>query len=167
MTIGTMKIRTYGDPCLRKPCLPVKEVGVSERMLIDAMLKTMYIDKGIGLAASQVGINKQIFVADIGEGPVAVINPKISKKSGHDMMEEGCLCLPGIVVNIQRPHTIDVQFMDMNNKVVKKTIQGLIARVFMHETDHLCGKLIIDYVSEEQLSNLKKQLDELEQKNIK
>ena len=95
MITTKLKIRLYGDPCLRKKSISVKSVGPGERMLIKAMLETMYEHKGIGLAAPQVGINEQIIVVDIGEGPFAIINPKVIKKSGSVKLEEGCLSIPG------------------------------------------------------------------------
>ena len=110
MTTTKLKIRVYGDPCLRKKSSPVKSVGASERLLIKNMLETMYEHKGIGLAAPQVGINEQIFVADVGDGPVAVINPRITKKRGSEVMEEGCLSIPGVLIKIKRPKKIFVSY---------------------------------------------------------
>ena len=85
----------YGDPCLRKKCVPVKEVGPSERMVINAMIETMHQANGVGLAAPQVGINQRFFILDVGDGPVIIINPKIIKRAGSDIFEEGCLSIPG------------------------------------------------------------------------
>ncbi|MCK5214565.1 MAG: peptide deformylase [Candidatus Omnitrophica bacterium] len=165
MIAGQLKIRTYGSSCLRMPSEQISEIGVSERMLADALIKAMYEGKGIGLAAPQVGINKQLFVVDIGDGTIAVFNPKIIKTTGEGMMEEGCLCFPNIVVNVSRPQIIEVEYMDINNQTVKKILRDLMARVFMHESDHLFGKLIVDYASEKELAGLKSQLEELEQQN--
>ena len=86
MTTAILKIRLYGDPCLRKKSSPVKEIGPGERMLIESMIATMHDAKGVGLAAPQVGISKRFFVIDIGEGPIAIINPRISKKIGTDIL---------------------------------------------------------------------------------
>ena len=130
-------------------------------MLIASMIETMYECKGVGLAAPQVGINEQIFVADIGEGPFAVINPHISKKRGSDVMEEGCLCMPGVVVKVRRPKKIFVSYIDENNEKIKQECDSLLARVFQHETDHLHGKLFIDYASWARKLKLKKQLAEI------
>ncbi len=147
MSITELKIRVYGDSALRKKSKLVKDVGSSERMLIAAMIETMHQNKGIGLAAPQVGINEQILVADIGDGPLAIINPRILKKSGREVLEEGCLSLPGVNVEVRRAKKILVRFLDENSRKVQKTFEGLLARVILHETDHLRGKLIIDYVS--------------------
>ncbi|VAW13608.1 Peptide deformylase, partial [hydrothermal vent metagenome] len=94
MSFNLLKIRQYGDPCLRQKAETVSVVGPGERMLIQSMIATMNEAKGIGLAAPQVGISKRIFVADVGDGPIAVIDPKILAKSGSDIFEEGCLSIP-------------------------------------------------------------------------
>lgn len=153
-----LKIRLYGDPCLRKKSVLVKEVGTSERMLIAAMLEAMHENKGIGLAAPQVGINQQIFVADIGQGPVAVINPKVLKRIGSETVEEGCLSIPGVSVKVKRPKKITVRYTDQNNEIVERELEELMARVFLHETDHLLGRLIVDYASLSQKARLRKLL---------
>src|SRR3990167_1175310 len=144
MLTTKLKIRIYGDPCLRKKSKAVKKVGPGERLLIASMIETMHNSKGIGLAAPQVGVNEQIFVADVGEGPMAIINPRILKKSGREAMEEGCLSLPDVSVKIRRAKKIIVSFLNENNQKVQKPFGGLLARVILHETDHLRGKLIID-----------------------
>ena len=167
MITTKLKIRIYGDPCLRKKSLLVKKVGSSERMLIASMIETMHDHKGVGLAAPQVGINEQIFVADIGEGPMAIINPKISKLRGSEIMEEGCLSIPGVLVNMKRPAKIFVSYTDENNNKIEREFDGLLARVIQHETDHLRGKLIIDYASWAQKLKFKKLLKEMRALNKK
>jgi len=110
MTIAALKIRLYGDPCLRKKSKPIDEIGPGERMLIKSMFATMLEAKGVGLAAPQVGINQRLFVMDVGEGPLAIINPKITKKLGGDILEEGCLSIPEVTINIKRPQQITVKY---------------------------------------------------------
>jgi len=149
MSTTELKIRYYGDPCLTQASRCVVAVTASERILIQSMLQTMYAHKGIGLAAPQVGINKKIFVADIGEGPVVVVNPHILNVEGAWKMEEGCLSIPGVSVEIERPKKIIVEYTDENNKLVKCEMDEMMARVFLHENDHLEGKLILDYLSDE------------------
>jgi peptide deformylase len=141
-----LKIRLYGDPILRRKSHPVKTVGPQERQLIRAMIEAMHQSKGVGLAAPQVGINKQILVVDIGLGPVAVVNPQIVKKSGSEKMEEGCLSIPGIAVNVKRPQKILLRYLNENNEILELEYSDLLARVILHEIDHLKGKLIIDYL---------------------
>ena len=147
MVFGPLKVRVYGDPCLEAKSKPVKEVGPVERMLIAAMFETMIASKGIGLAAPQVGINEQIFVVDTGKEVFAAINPKIIRGSGSDVMEEGCLSIPRVLVDVKRPKTVWVEFTDQENRQIRTQLTGLVARVFQHEHDHLHGKLILDYLA--------------------
>lgn len=156
-----LKIRTYGDPCLRKKSKAVNEVGPSERFLINAMVETMRAHNGIGLAAPQIGLNEQIFVVDVGDGPFVVVNPQIKKRYGADVMEEGCLSIPDVLIKVKRAHAIDVEFMDQNNRKVELKCNGLLAKVIQHETDHLNGKLIVDYASLPEKIKFKKKLNEL------
>lgn len=157
-----LKLRFLGDKCLRQRSAAVKSVGIPERLLIAAMLKTMYEHKGIGLAAPQVGINQQIFVADIGQGPMAVINPKVIKKFGIRRQEEGCLSIPEVSIKVKRPVKIEVEYMDEDSHVIRREFVDLAARVFLHETDHLHGKLIIDYANVIEKRKYKDQIQKLE-----
>ncbi len=159
--IPKLTIRLYGEPVLRKKALPVATVGPSERILIKALWVAMYENKGVGLAAPQVGISQQIFVADAGDGPIAIINPKILKKSGSAKMEEGCLSIPGINLKVRRAQEIIVQYIDENNQKVERKLTELLARVFLHEYDHLQGKLIIDYATLAQKLRIRKKLNDL------
>ncbi len=147
MVFGPLKIRVYGDPCLETKSKAVKEVGPVERMLIAAMFETMIACKGVGLAAPQVGINEQIFVLDTGKEVFAAINPKIIKTAGSEVMEEGCLSIPRVLVDIKRAKNVWVEFTDQENRQVRAQLNGLAARVFQHECDHLQGKLILDYLN--------------------
>ena len=147
MSLGPLKIRFYGDPCLETKSKPVKEVGPVERMLIAAMFETMVACKGVGLAAPQVGINEQIFVVDTGKEAFAVINPKIIKSIGSEVMEEGCLSIPRVLVDVKRAKSVLVEFTDGENHRVRAQLNGLLAKVFQHEYDHLQGKLILDYLA--------------------
>ncbi|OGX05983.1 MAG: peptide deformylase [Omnitrophica WOR_2 bacterium GWA2_47_8] len=159
-----LKIRIYGDPCLRKKSSLVKDVGPAERQLIASLLETMYEYKGVGLAAPQVGINEQIFVADVGAGPLVFINPKIIRKKGSVVLEEGCLSIPGVTVGVKRPSVISVRYLNEENRTLERECTELLARVIQHETDHLNGKLIVDYLSLAQKRKFKKQLKEIEAK---
>ncbi|MDE2222374.1 MAG: peptide deformylase [Candidatus Omnitrophica bacterium] len=147
MSYGPLKVRIYGDPCLVAKSKPVKEVGPVERMLIAAMFETMAACKGVGLAAPQVGINEQIFVVDTGKVVMAVVNPKIVKSAGSELMEEGCLSIPRVLVDVKRAKAVWVEYTDVENRRVKAQLNGLLARVFQHEYDHLQGKLILDYLN--------------------
>ena len=144
---GPLKIRFYGDPCLVTKSKAVKEVGPVERMLISAMFETMVACRGVGLAAPQVGINEQIFVVDTGKEVFAAINPRILKGTGSEVMEEGCLSIPRVLVDIKRAKTVWVEFTDGENRHVRAQLNGLVGKVFQHEYDHLQGKLILDYLA--------------------
>lgn len=158
MTFGPLKIRIYGDPCLQTKSRAVKEVGPVERMLIAAMFETMIACKGVGLAAPQVGINEQIFVVDTGKEVFAAVNPKIIKSAGSEVMEEGCLSIPRVLVDIKRAKTTWVEFTNEDNRRVRSQLNGLVARVFQHEYDHLQGKLILDYLKPHDRSKILSEL---------
>jgi peptide deformylase len=115
-------------------------------MLFEQMLYTMRYYKGIGLAAPQIGISKQLIVADTGEGIIRLANPVIIEKSGSGEMEEGCLSIPDKKVNVTRPYKVVVSGLSYKGEKVEIKAEGLLARVLQHEIDHLTGKLIIDYL---------------------
>ena len=135
------QIRIMGDEKLEKVCRPLKQVTDRDRELIQDMLDTMYEKMGVGLAAPQVGILKQIVVIDVGEGPIVLINPEIVETSGEQTGEEGCLSVPGMSGQVTRPNYVKVKAldMDMNEQIYEG--EGLLARAFCHELDHLDGKM--------------------------
>lgn len=153
-----LKIRLYGDPCLTAKSKPVKEVGPAERLLIASMFETMHAQKGIGLAAPQVGINEQIFVVDTGKDAFAVINPKIIKSVGSEISEEGCLSIPHLQVAVKRAKEVEVEFLDEDNQLVRAKVSGLLSKVFQHENDHLNGKLITDYLTAQERREVLKEI---------
>ena len=158
-----LKLRYYGDPVLRKFARPVKSVGPAERLIIKEMIRAMYDFDGAGLAAPQVGIDEQIFVADAGDGPFVIINPEVLEITGKEtFFEEGCLSLPGIRINVKRPEMIQVRYMDETGRVFERGLAGLMAKIFQHEGDHLFGRMIIDYASPEEREKFKVQLAKLE-----
>jgi len=150
-----LTIRTIGDPCLRKPSVEVPEVGPGERLLIEAMIATMYEEDGVGLAAPQVGINKRIIVIDVGKGPRALINPSIVETRGSGCMEEGCLSVPNGSVKVRRADWIRVTFLNEYGVSTELEGSGLLARAIQHECDHLDGKLIVDYADTREQASLK------------
>ena len=166
MITTKLKIRIYGDPILRQKAAPLRQVGPPERMLIASMLESMYEHKGIGLAAPQVGVSEQIFVADTGEGPIVVVNPQILSRRGSEIKEEGCLSIPGVVLKLKRPQKIRVKYLNQDNEIVEREFSGLTARVIQHETDHLKGKLIVDYASLFQQRRLQKKLKAIQDGKI-
>jgi peptide deformylase len=139
------ELKFYPDPVLRKISSLVPKVNNTIRQLIKKMSNIMYNNKGIGLAAPQVGTLERVIIADIGEGLISMINPEILTGFGEEFMEEGCLSLPETVVNVKRKKSVFVRYLDKNEKEIESEIDGLTARVIQHEIDHLNGVLIIDY----------------------
>ena len=134
-------LRFEGDPILRKTSKEVKEITPKIVELVDDMLETMYESNGVGLAAPQVGILKRIVVIDVGEGPIVLINPVILETSGEQTGEEGCLSLPGKAGIVTRPNYAKVKALNEDMEEVILEGEGLLARAFCHEIDHLDGKL--------------------------
>ncbi len=151
MTVKT--ILTEPNKILRQVSLPVEKIGKEEQVLMDDMLETMYMAKGIGLAAIQVGVPKRIIVMDIGnrdkeKEPMYFVNPIIkNKNSEHSIYEEGCLSVPNQFAEVNRPSSCEIEYLDYNgNKKILKA-SGLLATCIQHEMDHLEGILFIDYLS--------------------
>ncbi len=158
-----LKLRYYGDPVLRKTARPVKSVGSVERLIIKEMIKAMYDFDGLGLAANQVGMDEQIFVADDGDGPFAVMNPEILWTSPQKTpLEEGCLSFPGIRITVHRPEMVRVRYLDETGRSVERELTKTLAKVFQHESDHLFGRMIIDHATAEDREKFKVQLAKLE-----
>jgi peptide deformylase len=139
------ELKFYPDPVLRKISSLVPKVNNTIRQLIKKMSNIMYNNKGIGLAAPQVGTLERVIIADIGEGLISMINPEILTGFGEEFMEEGCLSLPETVVNVKRKQSVFVRYLDKNEKEIESELNGLTTRVIQHEIDHLNGVLIIDY----------------------
>ena len=138
------QIREMGDEILTKQCKPVPKMTLRTKILIGDMLETMYEYHGVGLAAPQVGVLKQIVVIDVGEGPIVLINPEIIETSGEQTGEEGCLSVPGKWGIVTRPDHVKVHAYDQNMEPVELEGEGLLARAFCHEIDHLAGELYVD-----------------------
>lgn len=135
-----------GDPVLRKICRSVISFDEKLATLLDDMLDTMYEANGVGLAAPQVGILRRICVIDIGEGPIELVNPAIISEQGEQIGDEGCLSIPGQSGLVKRPMKVTVKAQDRNGKTFEVSGEGLLARAFCHEIDHLNGILYKDKV---------------------
>jgi peptide deformylase len=143
-------IRTLGDPVLREPAKPVTDFDRALRRLCDDMVETMYAAPGVGLAGPQVGISMRLFVLDDGEsGPLVVTNPELSEGSGELTEEEGCLSIPGPYHATPRFGSIRCRGQDVKGRPFDMVGEGLLARIFQHETDHLEGMLYIDRLDED------------------
>lgn len=138
------EIRISGDEILTKKCKPVTKMTLRTQILIGDMLDTMYESCGVGLAAPQVGILKRIVVIDVGEGPIVMINPEILETSGEQTGEEGCLSLPGKCGIVTRPEHVKVRFLNEAMEETELEGEGLLARAFCHEIDHLEGQMYMD-----------------------
>ncbi|MFH1190434.1 MAG: peptide deformylase [Candidatus Omnitrophota bacterium] len=144
--MSDLKIRKFPEAILRRKAVKVEKVTGSIRTMLSEMASTMYLNQGVGLAAVQVGIDKQLAVIDVGEGLIKLVNPVIMKREGSEVREEGCLSCPGLNVRIRRAKRVLVSYMDENGDVSEINACGLLARAVQHELDHLSGKLIIDYL---------------------
>ncbi|MCX5703223.1 MAG: peptide deformylase, partial [Candidatus Omnitrophica bacterium] len=159
-----LEIKLLGDPVLRRKAKPVKEATQGLRDILAQMSRMMYEASGIGLAAPQVGVNKNMIIADVGSGLYKLINPKILKKEGTQALEEGCLSIPNVCIKVRRAKKVRLSAQDEFGKPVLIEAEDLLACVFQHEIDHLRGKLIVDYASFFDRLKMKKKLKELSRK---
>ena len=146
--MSILDIRVLGDPVLRKPTKRVTQVTDELRKLIADMFETMYAAEGIGLAAPQVGRSERLAVVDVEGKKFTLINPEIVTTNGSpDKAEEGCLSIPDIYGDVERPAEVTIRATDENGNQYEATGNALLGRCFQHEIDHLDGKLFIDYLS--------------------
>ncbi len=149
----TYPIVRYGNPVLERPAETVTEFGTPDlNRLLDDMFESMYAAKGVGLAAPQIGIGRRIAVIDpsTGEDPaqrLVLINPEIVKVEGAQVGEEGCLSIPGFREQVKRGKRVTVRAQDAKGEFYERTGEDLLARAFLHETDHLNGRLYINHIS--------------------
>ena len=143
------EIRTMGDEVLTKTCKEVKMMTPRMAILIEDMLDTMYEAQGVGLAAPQVGVLRRIVVIDVGEGPIILINPEILETSGEQTGDEGCLSVPGKAGCVTRPDYVKVKALNEDMEEIIVEGEGLLARAFCHEIDHLDGHLYVEKVEGE------------------
>jgi peptide deformylase len=143
-------IRQYGDPVLRQRTSEVEEIDGQLVRLVGDMIDTMYEAPGTGLAANQVGVQRRVFVYDVGDGARAVINPRIVEASGEWVYEEGCLSVPGLSWPIVRPDRVHLVGRDLDGNDISIEADTLEGRVFQHELDHLDGVLLVERLDEDQ-----------------
>lgn len=141
------QIREKGDEVLYKTCKEVKKFDEKLAILLDDMYETMQSRDGVGLAAPQVGILKRAVVIDIGEGRIELINPEIIKEEGTQIGSEGCLSVPGVWGEVERPMKVTVRAVDRHGNEITVTGEELLARAMCHECEHLDGKLFLDRVT--------------------
>ena len=159
--MALLEILEYPDPRLRTKAQPITSFDDALQKVINNMFETMYAAPGIGLAATQVNIHKQLIVIDLSEDksqPIVLINPKILEVRGVEEMEEGCLSFPGVYAKVQRANEVTIQAQDAKGQTIEMDADGLLAVCIQHEIDHLEGKLFVDYLSPLKRERLKKKL---------
>jgi peptide deformylase len=142
--VPSFPIRLFGDPVLKQRAREVEEFDGSLAGIVETMYDTMYEAIGLGLAAPQVGVQKRLFTYDVGEGPTVIVNPEIVETSGEFAYEEGCLSVPGLKFEIVRPRIVTIRGVDLNGREVVVEGNEVLARVFLHEVDHLDGILLLE-----------------------
>jgi len=160
--MATLNILHFPDPRLRTVAKPVDQVDDNVRRLLDDMLETMYAAPGIGLAATQVNVDKRIVVIDISEErnkPLHLINPEILELDGVEEMEEGCLSVPGVYELVQRADRVKIRALGRDGEPFELQADGLLAVCIQHEIDHLDGKLFVDYLSQLKRTRIRKKLE--------
>jgi peptide deformylase len=175
--MASRKILIYPDPFLRKKCATVKEIDGEVLMLLDDMVETMYEARGVGLAASQIGVDKRVAIIDItprkaedeetgedeieydGPGLLELINPRIVSSEGDVTAGEACLSIPGFVSDVKRKQRVTIEAYNRKGELMEIEAQNLLARVFQHEIDHLDGILFIDRLSRLKRELLKKKIE--------
>ncbi|GJM38582.1 MAG: peptide deformylase [Acidimicrobiales bacterium] len=155
-------IRVIGDPVLRQTAKEITDIDGALVRLVDDMLDTMYEAPGIGLAAPQVGVQKRLFVWDVGTGPEAIVNPEIVESDGEWLFEEGCLSVPGLSWEIVRPKTVHIVGRDLDGNEMSFEADEIEARLFQHELDHLDGTLLIERLDDETRKAALKTIRELQ-----
>ena len=145
-----LEVKTFGDPVLKTRAARVKEFDDALIRLTEEMLVTMREREGVGLAANQVGRLRRVLVAGIEDDEYVLINPVIEARSDEtEVVAEGCLSIPGILVDVERPVAVTVSGQDAAGEELRFEAEGLLARVFQHEIDHLDGVLILDRTDRE------------------
>jgi peptide deformylase len=154
-------IRIVGDPVLKQRAQEIDNVDDALVRLVDDMVTTMYEAPGVGLAAPQVGVQKRLFVYDIGEGPQTLVNPVMVEGDGEWVFDEGCLSVPGLSWEIVRPKQVHLTGHDLDGNEVDIEADEYLARVFQHEMDHLDGILLLERLDEDQSKEAKRAVREL------
>ncbi len=148
--MSTQEIRLFGDPVLTQRAKEVTDLDGALARLSRAMVDTMYAAPGAGLAAPQVGVQRRMFVYDVGEGPETMVNPEVLDARGTWTFEEGCLSIPGVFFEIERPKVVTVRGVDLDGNEITLEGDEFLGRVFLHEMDHLDGVLLLDRLEPDQ-----------------
>ena len=166
--MAVLEVLHFPDQQLRKVAKAVEEITPEIKEIAADMLETMYLENGVGLAATQVNIHKRIAVIDTSESrdqPMVLINPEIIEQSGEEESEEGCLSVPETNAKVKRCEFVTVQYLDLDGNRQVLEADGLLAVCIQHELDHLKGKLFIDYLSPLKQKRVKTKLEKLQRYN--
>ncbi len=184
--MAVRKIRIWPDPALKEKARPVAEVDGTIKALVDDMFETMYKANGVGLAATQIAVPQRIIVIDLDpkghgktddevrqeldewgfKGPVALINPEIVKGEGELVWEEGCLSVPGINEEVKRKEHVIVRAVGVDGNEMTLEGHGLFAVALQHETDHLNGRVFVEYLSKLKRDVIRKKMERLQQEEL-
>ena len=165
--MAILDILQYPDARLHEPAQRVEKIDAATRKLIDDLAETMYAAPGVGLAATQVDIHKQIIVIDVSEDRSDLrvfINPEITRREGVAVNQEGCLSVSGIFENVERAESVTVTALDRNGSRFTLNASGLLAACIQHEMDHLQGKVFIDYLSDLKQNRIRAKLKKRQRK---
>jgi peptide deformylase len=148
--MALLDIRVFGDPVLKSKANEVTIIDGAVARLVDDMITTLYEANGLALAAPQIGVQKRLFVYDMGDGPLTLINPTVHETDGEWVYDEGCLSIPGLYVEIVRPKTVHVTGIDLDGNDVSLEADELFGRMLQHEIDHLHGVTMFERMTDDQ-----------------
>lgn len=160
--MALLTVLEFPDPRLRTRARPVEEFDAALKQLVADMLETMYAAPGIGLAATQVNVHRQLIVMDVGgdvRQPQVFINPEILQRDGVEVSEEGCLSVPNVFEDVERAARVRVRARDADGATFERELDGLAAVCLQHEMDHLAGKLFVDYLSVLKRERIRRKLE--------
>jgi peptide deformylase len=165
--MAILEILQYPDNRLNTPALRVEKIDAATKKLVDDLAETMYAAPGVGLAATQVDVHKQVIVIDVSEDRSDLrvfINPEITRREGLAVNQEGCLSVPGVYDNVERADSVTVTALDRNGSRFTLNASGLLATCIQHEVDHLHGKVFVDYLSELKQNRVRTKLKKRQRK---
>jgi peptide deformylase len=165
--MAILEILQYPDPRLNQPAERVEKIDAATRQLIDDLAETMYAAPGVGLAATQVDVHKQIIVIDVSEDRSDLrvfINPEVIRREGVATNQEGCLSVPGIYDNVERAESVTVTALDRNGSRFTLNASGTLATCIQHEMDHLDGKVFVELLSELKQNRVRAKLKKRQRK---
>ncbi|MFW6044981.1 MAG: peptide deformylase [Planctomycetota bacterium] len=163
-----MELKIYPDDVLRRECEPLREVGPEERRRLKRMVDFMYECEGVGLAGPQVGWEARVVALDVeqdGEDPRIFLNPRLLESEGNEVDSEGCLSFPGIVAPVPRAERVKISAYTLEGDRIEREVEGLHARAWQHEVDHLNGVLLIDHLPTAELLKIRRSLKKLESRS--